>query len=282
MAEAQLRTCPGLVWELACRDKHSSRIVQNAVEISAQALWDATSEEAWAIAVDAAEALMYDLRWRARDAIVHPHANYVMHKIVELMPPMLAAFVPEALLGRGTAMSKHRVGCRTVLRIFRHQLAAAQVEPANALAEEVLANADTLLNEEFGNYVIQEFLESGTLDIQRRIVGALRLNSDGSNDALLRNAQKKHGSRIVEKALTCCNPEDAQGIADELLANVSNARVLAMSDFGGHVVKTIVRSGRHSSRAFCHLQKAASDLKSSRQKRGRWLVGFLHGASRCW
>lgn len=176
-------------------------------------------------------------------------------------------------------MSRHRVACRTVLRIFRHQLAAAQdaIAPAHALAEEVLGNACSRLSEEFGNYVIQEFFESGTPGIQRRVLEALRSNSRGSNDALLRNAQKKHGSRVVEVAIWCCSPEDAQGIADELLGSVSNASALASSDFGAHVVKSIVRSGRHSSRSLENLQKGAIGMKAS--KRGTWLMDFLHGSA---
>merc|ERR1719265_2080431 len=141
-----------------------------------------------------------------------------MQRIVECMPAQIAAFVPGELLGHGVEAAKNRLACRTLIRIFRHQLGntmqGANVH-ARALAEEVLAQASGLLCDEFGNYVIKELVQCHCLDFQREILAALSTDSSGScHAALLSNAQSKHGSRVVEASLKSFAPEEAYELAN--------------------------------------------------------------------
>jgi len=232
-------------------------------------------------AVDSAEALLDGFRGHVLEAIRHPHANYVIQRIVESMPAQMASFVPEALLGRAAEAARNRMACRTVIRIFRHQLGSTMQganEHASALAEEVLIQASGLVCDEFGNYVIKELLACGRLDFQREIRIALNIDSSGSShEALLSKAQSKYGSRVVEALLKCFSAEDAYELANDLLANVKSVHALALSEFGKHVLKAILHSGNYSEKSLAQLQQAATDLQSSKQ--ARWLVDIVRNSA---
>jgi len=121
-------------------------------------------------------ALLSPLHTHVREAVEHPHANYVLQKVVELMPADEVGFVCEELAGRGFWAATHRYGCRVILRIARH-LAGSHARggvsrPAFDLVDEVLERADELCCSSYGPFVAREVLETGLPQHQHRVAQA--------------------------------------------------------------------------------------------------------------
>eukprot|EP00971_Amphidinium_carterae_P157068 3113320-Amphidinium_carterae.1 len=123
---------------------------------------------------------------------------------------------------------------------LEHTLALTR-GPVQELADEILPEAGELARHVHANYVIQEILRCGHPEFQHRAARALREGKGG----LVQTTKSKHGSLCVEVALQHCSAEDAEELAQELLAN-EKAVSLADNSFGGHVLKTLMRSGKLS------------------------------------
>lgn len=183
--------------------------------------------------------LVRDFEGHELDAALHRFANYVLHLVLEQAPPPLTEFISEALVGQAAQLSKNRFGCRTILRIFRHQLPAGGMAAAT-IADEVIAQAPFLLAHEFGNYVVQELLERGSPGQKREIASALCRNQRTQKEGeLLRNATRLHASRVLQKALTSCCAEDVDTIVNELLRDPTNIQALVKNHSGRHVAQSV-------------------------------------------
>mmetsp|Transcript_29124 Transcript_29124/g.67019 ORF Transcript_29124/g.67019 Transcript_29124/m.67019 type:complete len:582 (+) Transcript_29124:103-1848(+) len=262
------------VWALSRKDATSSALVQKAIEIVAEELSEAKEsgdEEAWNEANFRVEALIAGLHSHTHTAIEHPHANYVVQKVADLLPTEHIAFLMSELKGKAVWASKHRFGCRTMLRLVRHSTAAGWAgEAAAVLVDELLANATDLSCDKFGNYVIQEVLEHG-LPEQVRKLAEMLLND------VVEASGTQHGSRVVEKALRLCAAPQIQVLADELLRNPSAVQNLACSEYGCFVLRALVKSEQHGRRTSMVLRPLHSDLRKTRQ--GRRLLGPVFGNS---
>jgi hypothetical protein len=67
---------------------------------------------------EAKEALVAELHGRVREAILSPHANYVVQKIVEVLPVPLASFVVAELSGAAAGTARLNFGCRVLCRLL--------------------------------------------------------------------------------------------------------------------------------------------------------------------
>merc|ERR1711937_1123191 len=153
-------------------------------------------------------ALATGFRGHVLEACRSPHANHVIQKLVELLPPSASSFVVEELAGRGREVARHRFGCRLLCRLLEHGLSHSKP----AVFDEVLDDARELCKHTFGNYVMEHLLEFGLPDQRREVARALCVDAAG-------HAQHRYGSRIIEKALETCSGEDQVAIADALLTS---------------------------------------------------------------
>merc|ERR1719191_1039152 len=125
--QAAIEALVGNVTELAF-DASACRVVRKAIEFG---------EEEDVIA------LSLELRSRVREAIRSPHANHVVQKMVEGLPPSSLGFVAEELLGAGAEVARHRYGCRVLCRlVLRH--GDTSIAHMDELIEELLADASDL------------------------------------------------------------------------------------------------------------------------------------------
>merc|ERR1712129_612443 len=70
--------------------------------------------------LETASELLAELHGHVRWAAESPHANYVVQKIVEVMPPSHGSFVVKELRGAAAELARHRYGCRIFCRIVEH------------------------------------------------------------------------------------------------------------------------------------------------------------------
>merc|ERR1719498_843075 len=93
--------------------------------------------------------LVQELHGHVRKALESPHANYVIQKAIEVMPPALAGFVVNELSGVAVPTAKDRYGCRAICRLLEH----CPHDQTDCLIHEVLREVSTLCRHSYGNYV---------------------------------------------------------------------------------------------------------------------------------
>merc|ERR1711998_229218 len=100
-----------------------------------------------------------EMQGAVRSAAVCPHANYVIQRIIEVLPASTGSFVAEELQGVAVDIAQNRAGCRVICRLVEH----TQSDNRTAvLLEEVIKGALQLSRHTFGHYAIQSLLEHGS------------------------------------------------------------------------------------------------------------------------
>lgn len=174
--------------------------------------------------------LVSELKGRVRDALRSPYANYVLQKVVEVMPVKHSLFIIEELRGAGASLACHRYGCRIFCRLLEH--ASSHAEPS-VLVDEVLEEAAMVARHAFGHYVIQAVLEHG-LPRQRRVV-AETLCED-----LLGCSRNRHTCYVLEDALAYCCPEDRKLLLEGFSAmGLVELVSLAQDIHGSYVLRAV-------------------------------------------
>eukprot|EP00425_Heterocapsa_triquetra_P001961 CAMPEP_0195059674 /NCGR_PEP_ID=MMETSP0448-20130528/7108_1 /TAXON_ID=66468 /ORGANISM="Heterocapsa triquestra, Strain CCMP 448" /LENGTH=522 /DNA_ID=CAMNT_0040089989 /DNA_START=21 /DNA_END=1589 /DNA_ORIENTATION=+ len=238
----------GSSWQLAC-GRMGCRVVQKALEV--------------AVGSAAAE-ILRELRGHVLEAVESPYANYVIQRVVEVMPMSQHAFVAEELLGAAALVACHRFGCRILCRLFEHSPRDARATAM--LCEEVMAEAGKLSRHSFAHHIVESILEH--MPHQRaRIAAALRQD-------LWRSACSRNASHVIETALKYCSLEVQKAFSDELLCDMDSVMQLAQSQFGAYVVRTLLQLGQpRAVDAMRHLRSHMSELQAT--KHGRRLAEAL-------
>jgi hypothetical protein len=171
--------------------RRGCRIVQRAMEL---AVWEDQ------------ERLVENLQGLVLEAMESPHANYVVQKCFEIMPPNKLQFVLSELKGQGIAVARHRFGCRVLQRVLEH----CPPDQSKELIAEVLDNVPQLARHTYGNFVIQHILQHGTSYQVHQIADVLL-------DDAIRFASHRIASHVMSCALSCCSLEDVQNLTQVLL-----------------------------------------------------------------
>jgi hypothetical protein len=208
-----------------------------------------------------------------RSALSSKHANFVLQTIIEVMPVAHSSFIVDELKGSARKICRQEIGCRILCRILEH-LDAKDMNALELIDEILSEDVLELCDNEFGSYVARHILEFGMQHQKQTVVDAIR--SD-----LLRFSQDKFGSHTVEAALRHASQEDQLGMAKQFLVNEWEFVELAGSQFGRHVVKTLLSMhGEIRRDAVKVLLPAESRLKSMRY--GKSIIQHLHGKkSKC-
>lgn len=173
-------------------------------------------------------ALVDQLRGHVREAVASPHANHVLQKCIEVMPPERLGFIFEELQGHVVTIAKHRYGCRVLERLIEHCPSKQTV----GLIEEVLRAAPQLCRHTFGNFVVQHILEHGMPDQKERLVDIL------SGDAL-RLGRHRFASHVMRCALVNCTTENKKRLGLALTAEPSEFADLSRHHWGSFVIREL-------------------------------------------
>jgi hypothetical protein len=245
---AAIASIRGAVLELAM-DPLGCHLIQLALDVSDQK--------------DGAD-LALELRGHVLTAIQSKHGNYVVQKIIEVLPTSMASFVVEELSASVLQVARHRYGCRILCRLLEH---SATEEGTARLINNLLLDARDLSRHAYGYHVVRCILEHGLPEHRHRIATALC-------GGVQRHAKHRHASFVVEKALAYCGEQARDCLANEVLQKPENILDLARHQFGRHVVSQLVRiPGECSQRAICNLREGLAQVQTS--KHGRRLIEEL-------
>lgn len=228
------------------------RVVQTALQVADRAWGSALAEE---------------LHGHVRTLVGSQHGNYVIQKLVEVMPLSQADFVGQELLGIGADMACHRYGCRVLCRLFEHHASEMAGHTAVLLAE-VLGASGELCRHAYGHHVVECAIEHGSTEQQHQIANALQRN-------VLRNAKNRHASYVIRKSLSLCSEEDQQAIARSILERPENILLLAENNYGCFVARALLKipteysqaalTWLHSAPPPAHISKKAKRVRQELQ-----------------
>jgi len=277
--QAAMEGRSGKVWELACMGKDTSYAVQEALGIVANTLLEAKTQQDWGmheLAIFDARALLADLHGHVVEAVKHPHANHVVKQAVQVMPTEFVGFIACELKETGHAVwaASHCYGCRSVLRLVRHCGGPRQPEGGgdrgwagacvDELVGELLKKAAELCRDEFGKYVLEEFIKHGLADHRNTVVDALR-------SRMLRNAKHRHASTLIRKAFHQCDAEMAERMVGDLLSG-SRESILSLlkNQFSIYLLQDLALPGQHREKLREKLVPFAAEMQNSKQGRKLW------------
>jgi hypothetical protein len=205
------------------------------------------------------QAMAAELGGHVREAISSPHANFVIQKIIEVLPVSSANFVAEELLTFAVEAARHRFACRILCRLIEHHLCDKTGSATmSCLIDELLPETEQLIRHNFARHVIELILEHGSTQLQERIIRAIRGD-------IVRNAKDRYASYVVEQVLYRCSIPERDALASDLINDVEKFWSLANHECGHHVIKGLVKS--HGSFAACSreiLNSGAAKLSVSK------------------
>jgi len=254
---AGLQALHGHILDLAFT-KLGCRVVQVAIEVANQ---------------QEAAALCSELTGCVRKAVRCPHANYIIQKIVQVLPPSHVSFIVKELIGVGREMARHSYGCRVLCRLLEHHSCAEHIGgDAAPLIDEVVKDASELCRHSFGHHVIQSIVEHGTSQHRESIIAVLFQD-------MFQLAGHRSASYVVEKALVFGCFSAQQSLALDLIGNVDHFLALAENQFGCRVIAAVLRiSGGVSQMAQVLLKSSEERLQLS--KYGRRILEDVKRCSR--
>jgi pumilio RNA-binding family len=140
-------------------------------------------------------------------------------------------FILNDVLVNAASLSCHPYGCRVLQRILEH----CDQETKQAILGEVKTSHRRLLDDQYGNYVIQHVLQFGRTSDRDSI---LRIVVD---TGLLGLSRQKFASNVVEKLLKFGNANHRRAIAAEMLKTSTDHSVVDQNPGGTSVVLLMVR-----------------------------------------
>jgi hypothetical protein len=174
------------------------------------------------------------LRGHVLKLLRSPHGNFVVQKLIEVMPSSdVAAFVADEILGHAVATAKGRFGCRAICRLLEH---SPSHPSTRAVVECILQEGKTIRDLstcEFSRFVIEHLLKHGLPEDAGRV--GLALQQD-----LTTMAAHRFASYVVEEALKRCEHAVQDGLVHYLVQN-GCVRALARSRGGVSVLCAVSR-----------------------------------------
>lgn len=133
------------------------------------------------------------------------NGNHVIQKLIERVSSDRLGFV-NTFRGNVYDLSTHPYGCRVLQRCFEH-LPEDQTRP---LMDELHKYMINLMQDQFGNYVVQFVLEQGKSHDRSQVIAKLR-------GQMLNMARHKFASNVCEKALVTASLEERRALIDEII-----------------------------------------------------------------
>ncbi|KAJ9466153.1 Maternal protein pumilio [Diplonema papillatum] len=222
------------------------RVVQKAFEV---------------FSADAGVQITRRLQSRVQQLATDQHGNHVLQRSLEVVPQAAQLIVLE-LQNNLAGTSCQKYGCRVIQRLVA--AAAADDRLIYDVVEELSFSLQKLVNDQFGNYVVQAIMRCGH---ERGLKPIYLLR--GSYGILCRH---KHASNVVETAYVSATPSLRAVLLQELLPHCVN---LATDPFGNFVVQRIFEQSDRSQQQLMYaaLSKEAAWLKTHMY--GRSVVAVL-------
>ncbi|KAK2751378.1 hypothetical protein FQN55_001115 [Onygenales sp. PD_40] len=154
------------------------------------------------------------------------NGNHVIQKCLNRLSATDAQFIYDAVGRSCVKVGTHRHGCCVLQRCIDH----ASGEQRARLIDQITNNAFTLVQDPFGNYVVQYILDLNEPHFIEPICRSFR----GNIPAL---SKQKFSSNVIEKCIRTADLQSRAALIEEMLAPVELDKMLKDS-FANYVVQT--------------------------------------------
>ncbi|RKP07475.1 Pumilio1 in complex with Cyclinb reverse Rna [Thamnocephalis sphaerospora] len=176
--------------------------------------------------------LVRELDGHVLKCVKDQNGNHVIQKAIERVPAEHIQFIINSFHGQVFALATHPYGCRVIQRLFEH----CSTEQ-HALLEELHRYTPSLVQDQYGNYVVQHVLERGRPEDRERVISRVR-------GQVLTLSRHKFASNVVEKCVVYGTPEARQQLLDEVLARKPDGscalHVMMKDQFANYVVQKMI------------------------------------------
>lgn len=166
------------------------------------------------------------LRYRVVELIQDLNGNHVIQKCLNKLSSADAQFIFDAVGNHCIDVGTHRHGCCVLQRCIDH----ASGEQKAWLIRQISNNAFVLVQDPFGNYVVQYILDLNEPIFTEPLVGMFQ----GHAGQL---SKQKFSSNVIEKCLRCAQEPSKDMLIEEMLQPAELDRLLRDS-FANYVIQT--------------------------------------------
>lgn len=182
--------------------------------------------------------LMQGLKSYIIELIKDLNGNHVIQKVLNKYPPEKCQFIYDSILGDLIVVATHKHGCCVLQKCLNHVTAAQHVAFANVILK--YENFSRLVNDQFGNYVLQYLISIDSIDVNYKLYQNI-FDYGLGNLCML-----KFSSNVVEKLMTSCYKTELKLMAFStlkftIIAHVLNGDMnkLINNAYGNYVVQTL-------------------------------------------
>ena len=164
-------------------------------------------------------------------------------------------------------LSKHPYGCRAVQRLVEY----CSIEPQKTkVLDSIAACQRDLLEDQYGNYVVQKLLQHGRLSDREAVFQSIT-----ANNRVIRFSKQKEASNVVEAMLRLGHASQRERIVQEILqcfctdqySQTESAAVsMSKNPYGNYVIKTaldVLEEGELRERLYNELLSNLAELVRS-------------------
>ncbi|KAF9172953.1 Pumilio 2 [Mortierella sp. AD010] len=177
--------------------------------------------------------LVKELDGHVLKCVKDQNGNHVIQKAIECVPAEHIQFIMDAFTGQVYTLATHPYGCRVIQRMFEHC-----ADTKTPLIDELHRYIPNLVQDQYGNYVIQHILERGR-SVEKSLVISKVLGQ------VLPLSKHKFASNVVEKCVAFGSKSDRQKLIEEVIVSKPDGSpsplVLMMKDqFANYVVQKML------------------------------------------
>lgn len=160
------------------------------------------------------------------------NGNHVIQKAIEKIPPVHIQFIINAFNEQVYQLATHPYGCRVIQRMLEHC-----EEAQAAVLAELHKYAYHLIQDQYGNYVIQHVLEQGAPNDKEAMVQVITQN-------VLTFSRHKFASNVVEKCVIYGNRRQRRGLIEEIATEREDGTlpitVMMKDQFANYVIQKLL------------------------------------------
>jgi hypothetical protein len=160
------------------------------------------------------------------DLIQDLNGNHVIQKCLNHLKSSEAQFIFDAVGEHCIVVGTHRHGCCVLQRCIDHASGFQKVD----LVRKITAHSFHLVQDPFGNYVIQYILDLNDPAFTTPMCA-------GFQGQIIELSKQKFSSNVIEKCIRCAEMPAKEKMIEELL-NAEELEILMRDSYGNYVVQT--------------------------------------------
>jgi hypothetical protein len=183
----------GSILDLSCK-MYGCRVIQKVFETGS---------------LDGHLLLIPELKSNVEELVYDQNGNHVIQRCIQKVRPLShIRFILEPFFEGIPQLARHPFGCRVVQRILENFLPTD--DDGKKVLDEVMESIEILIEDQYGNYVVQHILEHGSYENKIIVTDHVRLN-------IVRLCRHKFGSNVVELIMKHMPKEVVKSLIDLML-----------------------------------------------------------------